>query len=216
MDTLCRNLLLVSLVLTVIGCAGPSPRFTSSEPKEDRERQSERPRFSSKESKEEQAEDDVKVDLGRVHERSVSPGASPFAKEAAVPAGIDRNRVMDEILSHIGTPYAHGGREKGRLDPRNSGLDCSAFAALVYKNSLHRSLPRTTREQFAIGKKVREGPLMFGDLVFFNTTGENPSHVGIYIGDDLFAHASVTWGVTISSLQSSYFRKRYSGARRLM
>ncbi|MEE9288348.1 MAG: NlpC/P60 family protein [Bacteroidota bacterium] len=209
MDTLCRNLLLVSFVLTVIGCAGSSPRFTSSEPTQDRDQKSDRPRFSSKESEEEQAEDDVKVDLGRVYGRSVSPGASPFAKEAAVPAGIDRNRVMDEILSHIGTPYAQDGSEKGRLD-------CSAFAALVYKNSLHRSLPRTTKEQFAVGKRVRGGPLMFGDLVFFNTTGENPSHVGIYIGDDLFAHASVTWGVTISSFQSSYFRKRYSGARRLM
>ena len=57
--------------------------------------------------------------------------------------------------------------------------------------------------------------LQFGDLVFFNTTGRSPSHVGIYLEDDLFAHASVTYGVTISSLESTYYRKRLVGARRV-
>ncbi|NIM22248.1 MAG: NlpC/P60 family protein [Candidatus Latescibacteria bacterium] len=116
--------------------------------------------------------------------------------------------MMDEILAHIGTPYA-GGNETG-------SLDCSEFAALVYKNSLNRLLPRTTKEQFKRGRKIDRASLRFGDLVFFNTTGENPSHVGIYIGDDLFAHASVTWGVTISSMNSTYFRKRFTGARRVL
>ncbi|MFQ5797528.1 MAG: C40 family peptidase [Bacteroidota bacterium] len=206
-----RILVLVWLVATVVGCGGPSARFASPETKQDKQQRSDRPRFSSKESQEEQAEDDIKVDLRRVRERYASPSVSTIEKDAAPPvgAGLNRNAVMDEILSHIGTPYASVGNEQGRLD-------CSAFTALVYKNSLRRHLPRTTKEQFRVGKSVPGTSLKFGDLVFFNTTGENPSHVGMYIGDDLFAHASVTWGVTISSLQSSYFRNRYTGARRVM
>lgn len=206
-----RILVLVPLVATVVGCAGPSPRFASPETEQDKQQQFDRPRFSSKESQEEQAEDDIKVDLRRVRKRFASPSVSPIGKDVArlVGAGLDRNAVMDEILSHIGTPYAYVGSEKDRLD-------CSAFTALVYRNSLRRNLPRTTKEQFRVGKSVSGTSLKFGDLVFFDTTGETPSHVGIYIGDDLFAHASVTWGVTISSLQSSYFRKRYTGARRVM
>jgi cell wall-associated NlpC family hydrolase len=77
------------------------------------------------------------------------------------------------------------------------------------------TLPRTAREQFASGKGVDESSLLFGDLVFFNTTGSGASHVGIYLEDDLFAHASVSYGVTISSLESTYYRKRFLGARRL-
>jgi cell wall-associated NlpC family hydrolase len=63
---------------------------------------------------------------------------------------------------------------------------------------------------------VEAESLMFGDLVFFNTTGTIPSHVGIYIEDDLFAHASVTNGVTFGSLEAEYYRERYVGARRIV
>ena len=78
------------------------------------------------------------------------------------------------------------------------------------------SLPRSARDQFRVGAVVDSDQLEFGDLVFFNTTGRSPSHVGIYLEDDLFAHASVTSGVTISSLESTYYKKRFLGARRLV
>ncbi len=67
-----------------------------------------------------------------------------------------------------------------------------------------------------LGSPVSLENLKFGDLIFFNTTGQNPSHVGIYIGDDMFAHASVSFGVTLSSLYSSYYKKRYTEARRII
>ena len=75
------------------------------------------------------------------------------------------------------------------------------------------SRKRGTAAGSACGYRAR---LRFGDLVFFNTTGESPSHVGVYIEDDLFAHASVTYGVTISSMESSYYRDRFVGARRII
>jgi cell wall-associated NlpC family hydrolase len=67
-----------------------------------------------------------------------------------------------------------------------------------------------------MGVEVERDSLQFGDLVFFNTTGRAPSHVGIYIEDYLFAHASVSSGVTISSLESTYYKGRYVGARRIV
>jgi cell wall-associated NlpC family hydrolase len=87
---------------------------------------------------------------------------------------------------------------------------------IVYKNAVGRDLPRSAHLQFSQGKVITFDDLKFGDLIFFNTTGESASHVGIYLGDDLFAHASVSLGVTISSLQSSYYKKRYEGARRVI
>ncbi len=86
----------------------------------------------------------------------------------------------------------------------------------VYKNSVGKTLPRSSGEQFKMGIPVTYRDLKFGDLVFFNTTGEVASHVGIYLGDDLFAHASVSLGVTISSLESFYYKQRYEGARRIV
>lgn len=151
------------------------------------------------------AEDDKKVNIDEVKERYTS-GATPRGD----PQGsVDRKKVMTEVLNLLGTPYAFGNSSE-------QGMDCSAFTAHVYQTAIGRSLPRSTTDQYRIGQPVRGGRLQFGDLLFFNTTGESPSHVGIFIGDDLFAHASVSWGVTISSLQSSYYKKRYIGARRVI
>jgi len=77
-------------------------------------------------------------------------------------------------------------------------------------------LPRTAREQILVGRNVKRNELDFGDLVFFHTYSRKfASHVGIYLGDNLFAHASSVMGVTISSLNSTYYNNRYIGGRRL-
>ena len=117
--------------------------------------------------------------------------------------------MMREISKYMGVPYVLGGVDE-------NGIDCSGYTMTVYKNSIHKPLPRTAAEQAKVGSPVELSDLKFGDLVFFNTTGEPASHVGIYLGDDLFAHASVSLGVTISSLQSSYFKSRYETARRIV
>ncbi len=134
-------------------------------------------------------------------------GAAVYRDET--PPGIDRDRVLLDVVSYLGAPYAYGGRSK-------DGLDCSAFTAEIYADALQIALPRSTKEQFEMGIPVDENELAFGDLVFFNTTGENPSHVGIYIENGLFAHASSSEGVTFSSLENSYFKERFVGARRLV
>ncbi|MGA7160364.1 MAG: C40 family peptidase [Bacteroidota bacterium] len=215
------------LCLFLAGCGSSSPRFISHETPNTNGKQEKKnngPRFSSKHIEEEKKEDDRKVDVKRVVARFSSakpaPSKTPPAasgSHAVVPrssakesAGkIDDQKMMDVILGYLGTPYVYGGETK-------SGIDCSAFTSAVYNQSVNVKLPRTAADQVKEGKPVSFDQLKFGDLMFFNTTGANPSHVGIYIGDDLFAHASEAFGVTISSIESSYYKKRYTEARRII
>ncbi len=130
-------------------------------------------------------------------------------EDEPLPPALNRDHVLLEIVSLLGVPYEYGGADRG-------GMDCSAFTEAVYDVALQLRIPRSTADQFREGTEIARERLRFGDLVFFNTTGESPSHVGIYIEDDLFAHASTTYGVTISSMESSYYRDRFVGARRII
>lgn len=128
---------------------------------------------------------------------------------AMIAHNIYKKDVMNHIMGWIGTPYYYGGN--GR-----SGIDCSAFTLAVFKGSGEITLPRTAAQQSTVGELVKNQDLRFGDLVFFNTRkAVYVSHVGLYLGDNLFAHASSRYGVTVSSLMSDYYRARFLGAKRL-
>lgn len=100
-----------------------------------------------------------------------------------------------------GIKYRYGGT--GR-----SGIDCSAFTGLLMSSVFSIAMPRTAREQYAVCEKLKEDEMQEGDLVFFNTRG-GVSHVGLYLGEGHFVHSSSSNGVTISSLDDSYYRKRF-------
>lgn len=191
------------------GCGPSSPRFGNGQRKESeaKERTS-AVRFSSKEVEEEVRENDKKPEEKEIE--SVIEGKRDFKKEKnKAIAPLDQAKIMRCISKYMGAPYVHGGSSM-------AGMDCSGYTMMVYKESVGRALPRSAHGQFDVGTGVRFEDLKFGDLIFFNTTGASASHVGIYLGDDLFAHASVSLGVTISSLESSYYKKRYEGARRVV
>jgi lipoprotein Spr len=153
-------------------------------------------------------DDDVQLDSAQ--REVVLAGLRDFTRERNDAfSNLDQSRLMREISKYMGVPYLLGGTS-------GEGLDCSAYTMLVYRQALKKELPRTSQEQAKVGSPVDFDDLKFGDLVFFNTTGEPASHVGIYLGDDLFAHASVSFGVTISSLQNSYYKKRFEQARRII
>jgi LysM repeat protein len=108
----------------------------------------------------------------------------------------------------LGTRYRFGGSSK-------SGIDCSSFVQKVFRE-LAVSLPRTAREQFEVGSAVAPGDLQKGDLVFFSTYASYPSHVGIYLGNNKMIHASSRdHRVVISPVNTSYYRSRYLGAKRI-
>ncbi|MBK7103953.1 MAG: C40 family peptidase [Ignavibacteriae bacterium] len=121
-----------------------------------------------------------------------------------------KEKFLDEIIKFLDTPYRRGGTTQ-------DGFDCSGFTKTVYYNSLNVDLPRTARDQYKINEIFNDKTLLkFGDLVYFNTSNKNfPGHVGIYLNDDLFAHASTSSGVIISSLNEEYYLKRFVGANRV-
>ncbi len=96
------------------------------------------------------------------------------------------------------------------------GIDCSGYVQKVF-GFLNIPLPRTAREQFNIGESILKEELSIGDLVFFKTYASFPSHVGIYLGNNLFIHASSRGRkVTIDSLETPYYSSRFIGGKRLI
>ncbi len=152
-------------------------------------------------------EDNITVDLETFKNlwlSYVNPGESIYTS-----TGINKVDIMNEIMEWLGTAYKFGGTT-------NNGIDCSAFIRHLLLKTNEIMIPRTARHQYTIGKEVKRETLEFGDLVFFQTRKRvYISHVGIYLGDNLFAHASSRYGVTISSLESTYYNKRFIGAKRL-
>lgn len=147
-------------------------------------------------------------------------GASSAAEQGRKPdeqmSFLERytNAAQDVILQGlklVGVRYRLGGNDE------DSGLDCSGFVRLVFKDSIGASLPRTAREMSEVGQQVNTNELKPGDLVFFNTMRRTFSHVGIYLGDNHFMHAPRTGAeVRVESMESSYWMKRYNGARRIL
>lgn len=117
--------------------------------------------------------------------------------------------LIEYALSLQGTPYRWG------KETPEEGFDCSGFVMHVYSKYGVR-LPRTARAMASALPSVPKYELRSGDLVFFNTSGKKYSHVGIFINHDKFIHAPSrrTGRVLVSSLNNSYWRKRFMGVRR--
>lgn len=153
-------------------------------------------------------ENEVTVDIDKL-EMLWMAYLSEGDESAYTDNGIQKEEFMQEILNWLGTPYRFGGNSA-------RGIDCSAFMRHLYKESLKIQLPRTANEQYSHGIEVEIDDLQFGDLVFFRTRRYAPiTHVGVYLGDNLFAHASSRDGVTISSLESAYYTRTFKGGKRL-
>ena len=116
-------------------------------------------------------------------------------------------RLHAQFRRWKGVRYQWGGTGPG-------GIDCSALTQKIYSTALKKTLPRTTLEQIKEGKPVNLSDLQPGDLIFFRPK-KNVRHVGIYMGNNQFMHASVRAGVTLSSLQSTFWTSRFETARRV-
>jgi peptidoglycan DL-endopeptidase LytE len=159
-----------------------------------------------KNSKAEEIEDE----LGDAEEVSPEPVAKKEdgTREALDPVGKwngsdERNLFIRVVKNFLGVPYRLGGSTL-------KGLDCSAFVKRIYE-IFNVYLPRTAREQFRFGKKIEKNQLEEGDLVFFKTRRGENGHVGIYIGNNEFVHASFrSKEVKIDNLDTPYFSQRFN------
>jgi cell wall-associated NlpC family hydrolase len=126
----------------------------------------------------------------------------------SLPSDVVVERLQSHYRTWYGTPYRLGGSTR-------SGVDCSAFVRAIYRDVFNLELPRHTADQARSGRRVGRGRLRSGDLVFFKT-GWFGYHVGVYVGNGRFIHASESRGVIESSLSSSYWSQRYWKARRVV
>jgi lipoprotein Spr len=117
-------------------------------------------------------------------------------------------KLLDEVIDWWGTPYKYGGESK-------SGADCSGFVQMVFLKVYDKKLPRTTKQQYEFCRKVNRHNLKEGDLVFFETGNKGISHVGIFLKDGRFAHASSSKGVMVNGLEEAYYDKAYRGGGRV-
>jgi cell wall-associated NlpC family hydrolase len=117
--------------------------------------------------------------------------------------------VLQIALNLRGTPYRLGG------DRPDTGLDCSGLVRFVFLEA-NVSLPRTVAGQFRVGEPVAPHAIQPGDLLFFETTGAGPSHVGIALDADAFVHAPGSGGVVrVERLEVPYWSGRLVAVRRV-
>jgi probable lipoprotein NlpC len=136
--------------------------------------------------------------------------AALFCENLSLPV-----RVVRAAMAYLGTPYAHGGASR-------QGMDCSGLVFQVYKETAELSLPRGVDALSGSGV-LGKSPVHIADLLFFDTSDKgapaDPSHVGIYAGNDKFVHSASDGprtGVIVSSLSQAYYRDRFLGARRVI
>ncbi|RNM10197.1 bifunctional murein DD-endopeptidase/murein LD-carboxypeptidase [Dickeya undicola] len=119
-----------------------------------------------------------------------------------------KSKLLEQYASWKGVRYRLGGDSR-------KGIDCSSFVQRTFREQFGMDLPRSSYEQQDIGVQIQRNKLRPGDLVVFHA-GSTGRHMGIYIGNQQFVHASTSIGVTISSMDDNYWKPRYREARRVL
>lgn len=132
--------------------------------------------------------------------------APPDPDSAPSVTNINASAIVATAKQYLGVPYVWGGIS-------TSGFDCSGLVKFVY-DTHGKDMPRVSRDQYTVGTAVSLSSLQPADLVFFSLNGNNVDHVGIYIGNGQFIHASSSKGVTVSEM-SSYWTAHFVGGKRV-
>ena len=123
---------------------------------------------------------------------------------------VEKMQMIEKFIKkHYGAKY-----KMGATGPNT--FDCSGFVLTLFREIYKVQLPRTAMKQYYAGRHISKSELTYGDLVFFNTNGRGISHVGVYLQDGKFGHASTSRGVMISNLSDYYFKNKFVAARRII
>ncbi|MCR4828931.1 MAG: C40 family peptidase [Bacteroidales bacterium] len=154
------------------------------------------------------ADEYVKEQPVKMKKPSASGGNEGNADKLGIPLNDKDNRKLYAAIEKwFGTPYQYGGCS-------TSGVDCSCFVGNIFKSVYSIKLSRTANDMTGDVKLIGRSQLREGDLVFFTNSNGKVSHVGIYLKDNMFAHSSTSNGVSISTLENSYWKKHfYKGGR---
>ncbi|WP_455202735.1 NlpC/P60 family protein [Kaarinaea lacus] len=139
--------------------------------------------------------------------RQVAPDTRSANKSTSQQSSVYK-RLNSQYSRWKGTPYELGGLNK-------RGIDCSGFVHVAFRDAFGMKLPRTTEDLAAAGENISRHQLNIGDLVFFKT-GFSKRHVGIYVGNQQFIHASTSKGVMKSNLTNPYWSEHYWKSTRLL
>jgi murein DD-endopeptidase len=148
-------------------------------------------------------------------------GLGLFAMAAMVYLGIVQQKAEASVswgqeVTEVAKLYKGAKYKWGGKTPKQ-GFDASGFTQFIYDNSAADiKLPRTSKEQYKVGKTVSKKNLKEGDLVFFNTNSKGVSFVGIYLEKGNFIAVTVSKGVSIQNMNSKYWKTKYVGAKRVL
>lgn len=132
-----------------------------------------------------------------------------YAEKLAVSESDIKNEKLYQFIDDwYGVKYKYGGKDKG-------GIDCSGLTAALYLAVYKKTISSNTKDLVNEVKKIKESDLREGDLVFFNTNGKSISHVGVYLQNHKFVHASTKKGVMISDMNEPYFKQTYVSSGRV-
>jgi cell wall-associated NlpC family hydrolase len=135
-------------------------------------------------------------------------GPPPHPGGGKVLSPKERQKVVMAASGYLGSPYKYGGTTA-------KGFDCSGLVYRVYKQALHRKIPRTVKSMFSGSVPIPSDKAQAGDLVFFRIYGGRIDHVGMMISNYQFIHSAKSSGVIISDFANEYYRDRFAGIRRL-
>lgn len=156
------------------------------------------------------------------HQQSISKSSEASAekkvsnelkKKYSAKLGVSESEIKNEKLYQFinewyGVTYKYAGKDK-------NGVDCSGLASTLYLQVYKKTISSNTKALADEVKKIKESDLKEGDLVFFITFGKKISHVGVYLQNHKFVHASTKKGVMISDLNEPYFKKTYVSSGRV-
>ena len=211
-----KNLLAVSFVIIIAGCSSAKKANTAaSTEKTDSRTDNKNPKFieditiNPATASKKNAKGTPPAVVNNSPESSMGALKFKYAILLDVPVEeIDDTKLFSFIDSWYGTPYRYGGFSK-------EGVDCSGFTQAFMSGIYNISIPRISAEQYNQSKRISRKELEEGDLVFFKTSGRTVSHVGIYLRNNKFVHASTSAGVTINDLDDDYYARRFAGYGRV-